>query len=42
MESLNRRLDLLDENDLNEDVLTARSVIPQKLLVSNFVYYLDS
>lgn len=41
MESLNRRLDLLDENDLNEDVLTARSVIPQKLLVSNFVYYLD-
>lgn len=38
---LNKQLDLLDENQINEDVLVSRQVIPKILLVSNFVYYLD-
>lgn len=41
MDKLNKKLDAIDENQLNEDVLIARQVIPKKLLVSNFVYYLD-
>ena len=38
---LNKQLDILDDNQLNEDVLVSRQVIPKTLLVSNFVYYLD-
>lgn len=41
MQKLNKKIDTLDENQLNEDVLISRQVIPKKLLVSNFVYYLD-
>lgn len=41
LEKLNKQLDRLDDNQLNEDVITARKVIPKVLLVSNFVYYLD-
>ncbi len=41
LEKLKKQLDLLDENQINEDVLVSRQVIPKILLVSNFVYYLD-
>ncbi len=41
LEKLNKQLNRLDENQLNEDILTARQVIPRVLLVSNFVYYID-
>ncbi len=41
LEKLDKQLNRLDENQLNEDVLTARQVIPKVLLVSNFVYYID-
>lgn len=41
MKKLSTKLDKLDDNQINEDVLVARQVIPKKLLVSNFVYYLD-
>ncbi|MDY0096992.1 MAG: hypothetical protein RBS01_01405 [Candidatus Dojkabacteria bacterium] len=41
LEKLNKQLDILDDNQLNEDVLVSRQVIPKILLVSNFVYYLD-
>jgi hypothetical protein len=41
LEKLDKQLNLLDETQLNEDVLTARKVIPNKLLVTSFVYYID-
>ena len=41
LEGLDTKLGLLDENQLNEDVLTARSVIPNILLVTSFAYYVD-
>ena len=41
LEKLNKQLNSLDENQLNDDVLTSRQVIPRILLVSNFVFYLD-
>lgn len=42
MDKLNKQLDRLEENQLNEDVLTSREVIPTILLVSDLVYYLDN
>ncbi len=41
LEKLDKQLKKLDENQLNEDVLTFRLVIPKILLVSDLVYYLD-
>ncbi len=41
LEKLDKQLNLLDENQLNEDVLTSRRVIPNILLVTSFVYYVD-
>lgn len=41
LEKLDKQLNKLDENQLNEDVLTFRLVIPKILLVSDLVYYLD-
>ncbi len=42
LEKLNKQLDRIDENQLNEDVLTSREVIPNILLVSDLIYYLDN
>lgn len=42
MENLHKQLKSLDEIQMNEDVLVARQVIPKVLLVSNFVYYIDT
>lgn len=41
LDKLDKQLNKLDENQLNDDVLTARLVIPKILLVSDLVYYLD-
>ncbi len=41
LEKLNNRLDKLDDDQLNEDVVTARKVIPKKLLVSDLLLYLN-
>jgi len=41
LEKLNKALNKLDEDQLNEDVVTARKVIPKKLLVSDLVLYLN-
>jgi hypothetical protein len=42
LNKLNKQIDELDENQLNEDVLTSRTVVPSDLLVSDFVYYEDN
>lgn len=42
LEKLSKQLDQLDENQLSEDVLTSRTVVPNKLLVSDLVYYIDN
>jgi hypothetical protein len=39
---LNKQIDQFDENQLNEDVLISRSVVPNALLVSDLVYYVDN
>jgi len=41
LDKVDKQLNKLEENQLNEDVLTARLVIPKILLVSDLVYYLD-
>lgn len=41
LEKLDKQLNLLEENQLNEDVLTSRKVIPNILLVTSFIYYVD-
>jgi len=41
LEGLKTKIGLLEENQLNEDVLTARNVIPNILLVTSFAYYVD-
>jgi len=42
LDKLSKQLDQLDENQLSEDVLTSRTVVPNKLLVSDLVYYIDN
>ena len=42
LEKLNKQLDQLDENQLSDDVLTSRTVVPNTLLVSDLVYYIDN
>ncbi|MBP6976212.1 hypothetical protein KBB42_01300 [Candidatus Dojkabacteria bacterium] len=41
LEKVNKEVAKLDEDQLNEDVVTARKVIPKKLLVSDLVSYLN-
>jgi hypothetical protein len=42
LEKLSKQLDQLDENQLSDDVLTSRTVVPNTLLVSDLVYYIDN
>jgi hypothetical protein len=41
LQDLKKKVDKLDDDQLNEDVVTARKVIPKKLLVSDLVSYLN-
>lgn len=41
LEKLDKALKKLDEDKLNEDVVTSRKVIPVKLLVSDLILYLN-
>ena len=42
LDKLNKQLDQLDESQLSDDVLTSRTVVPNTLLVSDLVYYIDN
>lgn len=42
LQKLNNQLDQLDENQMSDDVLTSRTVVPNTLLVSDLVYYIDN
>lgn len=42
LKELERKLSLLDENQLSEDIILAKSVIPKVLKVSDFIYYVDT
>jgi cell division protein FtsL len=42
LKDLDNRLSLLDENELSDTVILAKSVIPRVLKVSDFIYYIDT
>lgn len=42
LNELDSKLLLLDENQLNDSVILAKSVIPKILKVSDFIYYVDT
>lgn len=42
LSGLDDKLALLDENQLNDTVVLAKSVIPKILKVSDFIYYIDT
>jgi cell division protein FtsL len=42
LNNLDDKLALLDENQLNDTVILAKSVIPKVLKVSDFIYYVDT
>ncbi len=42
LEELSKKLDNIDENQLSDDIILAKSVIPKVLKVSDFIYYVDN
>ncbi|MGI6423513.1 MAG: hypothetical protein ACOX0X_02785 [Candidatus Dojkabacteria bacterium] len=42
MVELNQKLNTLDDTQLSEDVILAKSIIPKVLKVSDFIFYIDT
>ncbi len=42
LNKLNSTLESIDQNQISDDVITAKTVVPKILKVSDFIYYVDS